>query len=393
MIAAEAWAQPRRRILTMASPPAEPNPPAPSPAPSPGIIVEELTPAQRATIAGWAGAAAFTLIAVVFYLLRYVLIPFGVAAALAYVAMPLVRRLRDHFHLPRWVAALLVYLAYLGLFIGIGLAVRYVVVPQAIGFLQSAPHTIHRLLVTVFHGEEFKFMGQTMSAHDLTEKMVSQVGQLMRNPGHLVVMLATGVASVIGLFLTLVLLAYFLIEGPRLTAGCLWLVPPRFRVQVHALAVDVAPVIYSYVRGVLVVVLYAVLVTWLVTQFILHLPHAILLAIGVGLLEMIPVIGPVLSLALVGLVAVEQASAGMIFGFAMFAIGLRLSIDQLVGPLVLGRSVELPPPVIIFAFLAGGVLFGAIGILLAIPFAAAVKIILTDLYSGETGARGNQQRG
>ncbi len=70
----------------------------------------------------------------------------------------------------------------------------------------------------------------------------------------------------------------------------------------------------------------------------------------------------------------------MLLLFLAFYIALRLSIDQVVGPLVLGRAVELHPVVIIFAFLAGGVLFGALGVLLAVPFAAAIKTVLSVYY-------------
>ncbi len=68
-------------------------------------------------------------------------------------------------------------------------------------------------------------------------------------------------------------------------------------------------------------------------------------------------------------------------GLAAFAIALRLSIDQIVGPLVLGRAAQLHPVVIIFAFLTGAALFGIIGLLLAVPFAAAIKIVLMMYYA------------
>ena len=158
------------------------------------------------------------------------------------------------------------------------------------------------------------------------------------------------------------------------------MVPPRYRRRTRVLAAEVEPVVYNYVRGVIVVVIYAMVTTGLVTGLVLHLPHAILLAIAVGLLEMIPTIGPALALILLGFVVAQRATPGLIFGFGAFAAGLRLSIDNLIAPMVLGRYVMLPPPVIIFAFLAGGLLFGFVGLLLAIPVAAAIKVVLSDFY-------------
>ena len=94
----------------------------------------------------------------------------------------------------------------------------------------------------------------------------------------------------------------------------------------------------SYLRGIFVVVLFTAGVTYIVTGLIFHVRLAIFLSIAVGLLELIPVIGPILSFVAFGLVAVEQTSVATIIGFGLFAIMLRLTIDQLVGPLVLGRA-------------------------------------------------------
>ena len=106
------------------------------------------------------------------------------------------------------------------------------------------------------------------------------------------------------------------------------------------------------------------------------------LAVIVGLLELIPTLGPILSTAVIGLIAIEQVSWESFIGFAIFATVLRFSIDQFVGPLVLGRALRLPAPAIILSFIAGGVLLGTLGILIAIPVAAAVKVILEDQYDG-----------
>ena len=91
-------------------------------------------------------------------------------------------------------------------------------------------------------------------------------------------------------------------------------------------------------------------------------------------------VGPIASFILFGLLAVQQTAYGQIIGFGIFAIALRLSIDQLVGPLVLGKAAEIPALVVIFAFLVGGTLYGLLGVILAIPTAAAIKIVLANIY-------------
>jgi predicted PurR-regulated permease PerM len=189
-----------------------------------------------------------------------------------------------------------------------------------------------------------------------------------------------GFGAMMGGVLTCALFGFFLFTGRELAQGMLWLVPPAHRPLARSLAVKVDPVLAHYLEGIFIIVLFTSTVTFIITGLVFHISHAFFLALAVGLLELIPVIGPILSFITFGLVAVQQASFAMIIWFGVFAIGLRLAIDQLVGPVVLGRAAQIPPVVVMFAFLAGGTLYGFLGVLLAIPVAAAVKIILADFY-------------
>ena len=113
----------------------------------------------------------------------------------------------------------------------------------------------------------------------------------------------------------------------------------------------------------------------------LGIPHAFLLALLTGFLEMIPVIGPGASALIAGLVALHYATGiGPIIAYALYATALRISIDQLFGPLALGTAARLHPVLVIFCFLAGGVLFGMVGVIMAVPVALAVKVTLMLLY-------------
>jgi predicted PurR-regulated permease PerM len=96
---------------------------------------------------------------------------------------------------------------------------------------------------------------------------------------------------------------------------------------------------------------------------------------------MMPVVGPLTSAALVGIVALQQASLNETALLVGFVIGLRLSIDNLVGPLVLGQAARLHPVVIIAGFVFGAMLFGVVGLLLAVPAAMCVKIALEYYYA------------
>jgi predicted PurR-regulated permease PerM len=181
--------------------------------------------------------------------------------------------------------------------------------------------------------------------------------------------------------LVFVLLGYFLIDTHAIAAGLLWLVPPRRRGEVERIWHELDPLLRRYFIGVALVAAYATVAAYLGLGLVLGLHHAFILALLTGVLEIIPMIGPVAAAVMAGLVAVQQAATSSdIWAYVGYATILRLSIDQLVGPLVLGNAARVHPVVVIFCFLAGGALFGIVGMILAVPIALLVKVTLSVLY-------------
>ena len=117
----------------------------------------------------------------------------------------------------------------------------------------------------------------------------------------------------------------------------------------------------------------------------MQLPHALLLSVAVALLETIPALGPFASGVLAGAASLQAQSLSAVGFTIAYVIALRLFVDNVVCPLVLGRATALPPVVVIFALLMGGLLFGLPGFLLAVPAAAAVRIVLKAIYEERRG--------
>jgi predicted PurR-regulated permease PerM len=115
---------------------------------------------------------------------------------------------------------------------------------------------------------------------------------------------------------------------------------------------------------------------------ILSVPHALVLAVIAGLLELIPVFGPPLSA--VPAVAVAFVTGGPTLG--LLTVALYVIIQQfenhLIYPLVVTRVVGVPPILVIVTLIAGGQLAGFLGILLSVPVAAVIQELVNDLESG-----------
>ena len=337
------------------------------------------TTAARSKVGGWPLAAGIAVILVFLFFVRHILLPFILAAALAFVLTPLVDLMHRRSRLPRWMGAVIIYigvlitLALLGYFVG-GPLVRDVA-----DVVQKFPQMLHNL-INQFSGMAQEAVGHPIDSRAVTTLVLDELRALVGS-GTLLSLAGYGVAAVFGAVLLLVLLLYFLISGKTVAAGVFWLVPPEYRREVGAIVDKVLPLLWRYFVGLLVVVTYTTTAAWIGLGVVYQLPRAPLLAVMIGLLELVPLIGPAASIAIIALNAAQQTGPFAILGLIVFAVALRISIDQLVGPLVLGQVARLHPVVIIFAFLSGAVLFGVIGLLLAVPVAASIKIVLTTYYA------------
>jgi predicted PurR-regulated permease PerM len=314
----------------------------------------------------------------VVYLLRNVLVPFVVAFIFAYVLTPVVNRLEQRLRLPRAIVVLLVFLAFT-LPVAFIIANHGATLMQNLGYLaENAPRAMARYVAQLFGGRQIWFLGQTIDAQSVANSLVAQIPAFLGTPRGMAQVGRTLIIIVMNGIFILVFLFYFLVGGKDLIRGALRLFPEDKSDRLKRLILKVDALIGRFLRGLAVVVVFSATVAWLGFTFIFHIRYAFLLALTIGFLELIPLFGPITSGFLTCFVALSLGDLIFTTKVVMFYLALRLTIDQAVGPVVLGKAVTLSPVVVIFAFLAGGTLFGFLGLLLAVPAAAVVRVILDD---------------
>lgn len=335
----------------------------------------------RSRVGGWPIAATLAVAAVMLYAIRYALLPFVFAIAIAFVVDPAVAWLAGRRGVRRWVAAVLVYVPVAAALVATVYWLVVELVSDAMSLTQQGGKIATELLTRLFGPDGVTLFGTAYSP----AAIVARAGQAlagMLGPSGLVHALGVGIAAIFALAMLLVLLPYFMISGPQLAAGAVWLIPPERRPPVEQLLRRMVPVLRRYLVGIFVVVSYTSLAAGVGFGLVFGLPHAALLAITIGLLEVIPVIGPATAAALAAAAAFQHgAGIAQLVGPIAFIIALRLSIDNLVGPLVLGQAARVHPVVVMFAFVCGAMLFGAIGLLLAVPTAVTIKTALQHYYA------------
>lgn len=335
---------------------------------------------RRSFVGGWPLAAVLAVLAVLLYEIRIALLPFVFAIAVAFVTDPWIKSIQRRLGSPRWPVAAGFFLLILAILGGAGYWIGTTAVRDLLRVVAQAPDILRHFLSEILGNKGTTVFGETYTP----DKVVKELGAALS--GVVGFSALKGVAAIagsilFGTILTLVLMPYFMISAPSLAAGAIWLLPPERRRSVKELLPEIVPILRRYLIGLCIVVSYTAVVGWIGFGLVFHLPHAILLSITVGVLELIPVVGPFASGTIVGLIAVQQsgvAAAALLFGFA---IALRLSIDNVVGPLVLGEAARIHPVIVIISFVCGAILFGVVGLLLAVPAVVCVKITLEHYYA------------
>lgn len=315
------------------------------------------------------------------YLVREILLPFAIAGIVAFVTTPLVDWLAARTRVPRWIYALAILFALLGLGALLGLLGGPPLLRELQQIAGNLQGTVTGFLQVLLGDRTLVLMGERLNAAGIGAMIAHQAQTWLAQDGRLLEVAALGVAGIFGAILAVVLLGYFLLDAHRIGRGLAWLIPPRYRPFTYRVGRSLEPVLRRYFVGVGLVVVYASTVAYIGLGVILHIHHAAFLALITGLLELIPFIGPAASAVMAGLVAVQQATSGWnIIAYCVYATVLRISIDQFFGPLVLGRAAYVPPVLVIFCFLAGGLLFGIVGVMLSVPVAICIKVLLTVIY-------------
>jgi predicted PurR-regulated permease PerM len=193
-------------------------------------------------------------------------------------------------------------------------------------------------------------------------------------------LLDAGVAvfgALTNLLILVVLTVYFVSGLPRIRASLYRLVPGSRRPRAILIGDEIFVKVGGYVLGNLLVsvVCGLLFLTWLL---IFGVPYAVLLAITVAVLDLIPVAGSVIGGVLVSLVALTVSWQTCLATVA-FVILYRFVEDYLLVPKIIGRTVQVPAVVTVVAVVLGGALLGVVGALVAIPIAAAVLLLMQEV--------------
>ena len=302
---------------------------------------------------------------------RSVLVLIGLALFIAAGLDPAVNWLTRR-RLPRWCAVIVILLLVAAVVAGFIAAAAPPLTAQVTALVHELPHYVTTLKD---HNSELGKLNSRYHIEQRVSKLLSSKGTALvggvLGAGALVLSAASEMLVVV------VLVIYFLAAMPRIKLFLYRLAPQSRRSRVILIGDEIFVKVGGYMLGNFLTSLIAGVGTWAWLQ-IFGVPYPLLLGLLVALLDLIPVIGSTIGGAIVTLVALTVSLPVAIATLA-FYIAYRLAEDYLIVPRVMGRTVEVPAVVTVVAVLLGGALMGLIGALVAIPAAAALRLLLNEV--------------
>jgi predicted PurR-regulated permease PerM len=311
---------------------------------------------------------------------RGVLPPFIIAAILAYVLNPLVDELTDRTQAPRKLIALSVFLVVVLAIGGLLWLAGARLNSELRALEREGPSIIESVVDKLTGGANVDLLGQNISSRDLGRRLDLALRDELGTPSQAIQAISRGFELLLALILVVLSLAYMLVDGPNFFRYVLRYVPLEHRAHVEHVSNEIHHVLARYLRGQLLLIVLMSVVTFSVLEWGFRLPYALWVGILTGVLEIIPLIGPIAAASIACTIGFAQGGPSEAAGIAIVYFVLRQVEDQLVMPIVVGRAVHVHPLVTIFAVLTGERIGGVLGMILAVPIAAAVKVVLDYTY-------------
>jgi len=322
------------------------------------------------------------------YYVRIVFVYIVLAVLLAYLMAKPVRLLRRFARFPAPLAFIVVLIAIFVVAFALGFAIGQRVYTEAYGLVREIPQIADRFEYKINKWLQKHYPGApAIGIESYAEQFARTLGEALQEnlPQTTAKAYAYAIKTfkglltfVLGLLLVPMLAYYFLIDVQKFKESFKAFIPQENAEKYEAGLAMINEMMGRYVRG---QVILSVTMGFLITTGLLAfgVPYAFLLGVVGAAAELIPAIGPILSFipALIFAFTVSPLTALFV---TIFYILLHIFESQALVPRVMGKEIDLHPATVIVAMLVGAQAWGLLGVLVALPLAAAIKIILKVVF-------------
>jgi predicted PurR-regulated permease PerM len=284
-------------------------------------------------------------------------------------------------YMKRGFAIATVYFGMLAAIVALGLLLIPPIVNEINDLADNAPQYAQDVREWVEKNDTLKKLEED---YDITQQLEEEAGKLPSKIGGAAGTLGdVGIAIVNSLFALitiLVLTAFLLASGGKWVEDLIAAQPPERGRRMRKVLDDMAAAVSGYVSGALFISFINAVLSFIVLT-ILDVPFAPALAVIMGVMSLIPLVGATIGAVLVGVVTVFNDFPTDTIVWAIWAVAYQQLENHLIQPQVQRRTVQLHPFIVLVSVLFGATLLGILGAILAIPVAASIQILVKDWWT------------
>lgn len=343
------------------------------------------------------GLLALLLLGLVIYVYRHIsfifepmfvvastIIPPIIVAAVAYYLLNPIVNILERYKIKRLWGIIIILLVFIGIITGLMFIIIPLINVQIKELIESFPGYIEQLNEVVnkllsnsvfesYYHQAREWGEETLG--DIPGYIASYIGNFRYGFASVAQTLVT-----IGITLgTFPFVLFFLLkDGSRFRAYVLKLFPKKFRKDLDQIMVNMDTQVGSYIQGQIIVAL-CIGVLLYIGYLIIGMDYAIILASVAAVTSVVPFLGPIIAITPAIIIAIVT-SPWLLLKLAIVWAAVQFLEGHFISPNIMGKTMQIHPLTIIFVLLVAGRLFGLVGMLLAIPGYAIIKVLITYFY-------------
>ncbi|WP_042197312.1 AI-2E family transporter [Paenibacillus camerounensis] len=325
------------------------------------------------------GSKVIVLFTPLLSIINLLLVPMMLSGFMYYLLRPLVKFLEKH-KVNRALSILLIYLVFAGLFVLFWILIWPTLREQFQNFIDNMPYLVQGIqnqFNQLRSGPSLSrfFQGDADVSDKISEYITSAITWMTNSMSNLIGV----ISSIVVVIATLPIILYYMLkDGHKLSPILQGLFPRKYRKEGQEMLRDIDSALSGFI--VTRVILNVVLGILLYIGFLMiGLPYSLLLAVISIPLNFIPYVGSLLAAVPVIIVGFIESPSMAIWSLVIILIAQQIQ-DNVLSPIIYGKSLDVHPLTTVVIVLVGGDFFGIIGVLIALPVYMIAKIIVMRIY-------------
>jgi predicted PurR-regulated permease PerM len=263
-----------------------------------------------------------------------------------------------------------------------------IILPQLLDqferLIQAIPSAVAAIQTWI---SEQDFVGQYPQLRDIDlNALLNQVvEQAVSGLGNAAVQvfpfLGTVASTLVSVLVVLFMVLYMLVDPGRHVRGVTGLIPSAWRARAQEIMQRLAATINGFLQAQIATMIFTGIATYLLL-LLMQVPLAAALATITGLFSFVPNFGPLVALLPTVAISMLNTPESTLWVIVLF-YAIQLIQSQVVGPMLVSQEINMPPLVVLLSQIVGGIFFGFLGLLLALPLAAIALVLVDEIYVKE----------